>query len=445
MRIGMDPNGIFSMDQEYYLNNFLQGLRDQPGGGSGSSKQLILDMLSKGGRGIEGSTNGYSSYPQLYADLMARATSGDLPMSALDGLPTPEQVVANPTKYPGLDHGAGGIPRTEAAVAQAGSPAATPATPGSTPAAPNTPDPAVAAAAQAKKDQFAGLGNILNSLGLGSLFGMDPAGNPTGWLWDQIQLGLTTPEEMSVALERTPQWQSLYGVVINAQRKEVSDGKPVHVMSPAELAEYRQRARTLYRQYNYPPDFYNDVHDFDAQAAGGIDVQELQHRIADDWNRVANADPHIRQRFLEYYGPGQGDAYLAAFFADPGRTLADVDLAARSAVVGGTGARVGLGIQRSLAERIARTGVSDAGIDQQLTTLAQAAGFYRPNVGEGGGDLTAQAVGGGFGVAGSDTGTVYQDLVDVEARKRARLSTTELGHGGPVETRTGVVGVGPAR
>lgn len=440
-RIGFDVKGIFSMDQDYYLNNFLQGLRDNPGGGGNTSKQLLIDMITKGGRGIEGAgPGGYSAWDQIYQDLQARVSSGDLPAGVLDGIPTPQQVSSDPTKWPGFNPG--GAPRTEAEVQQL-RPASTPAaTPPATPAAPEGPDPAIAAAAAHRQLIWKQLGATLNDYGLGSLFSTDSAGNPTGWLWDQVQLGYTTPEELSVALETTKPWQDLYGSVINEQRKQAGGGANIHVMSTSELLEYRQRMRTLYKQYNYPPDFYNDVHDFDAQAVGGIDIAEAQQRIAGDWNKVANSDPLVRKAFLDYYGPGMGDAQMAAFFADPGRSLSDIDLAAKSAVIGGTGARYGLTLQRSLAERVARTGVSDAGVEGQFQQLATAAGFYRPNVGEGGGDITGQAITSQFGVSDA---AAYQDLVDVEARKRERLASTEIRQSGPAETRTGVVGVGSSR
>jgi hypothetical protein len=406
----------------------------------------MLDALRKGGRLIENRpedvANGqpkYATYAQIYADLSANRPD------IAQRLPSPQDVQQDPVNYKGVT--GGDTFQQDEQNAASGTPAPAPAAP-PTPAV----DPNAEATAKTRMGIFNQLSSVLNDLGMGELFSMpsqggDSAGmstgggttgKPSGWLWDQIVAGtVNNSTELGIALEATPVWQRLYGGVINEQRKQAKgDPTAVHIMNPLEIAQYRQQANQLARQYNLPPDFYNDVHDWDQLMVGQVDPTELQHRISLAWNDVANADPNVSRAFDSYFGTSSA-SQQAAFFLDPTHSMANLDLAAKTAVIGGTGTRYGFGLQRPLAERIARNGVTQTAAEQQFGNLAQEGAFFRPNIGEGG-DLTDEAVGGAFGVADNQQGTV----ADIERRKAERLSTTSRGSGGPDQTRVGVVGVG---
>lgn len=401
-------------------------------------KAWVLDALHKGGRLLQNSpedvANGqprYATYAQLYADL--QATAPDIAA----GLPSPDRVRSDPITYAGVT--SGDVFNENEFGAATPVPAPTPQT-HQTPAV----DPAAEDAQKTRMKVFTQMGGILNDLGMGELFGMtnDSAGiaKPGGWLWDQIVAGtVADPASLNIALEATPVWQRLYGGVINEQRKAAkADPTTVHIMTPIEVAQYRQTANQLARQYNLPANFYDDPHDWDAQMIGQVDPTELQHRIALAWNDVANADPTVQKAFDAYHGTNSAQQ-MAAFFLDPTHSMANLDLSAREAVVGGAGARYGFGLVRPLAERIARNGVTQTAAEQIFGQLQQGAAFYRPTMGEQG-DLTTTAIEQGFGVGDNASG-----VLDLERRRNERVATTTQEHGGPVQTRTGVVGVGPAR
>ena len=300
---------------------------------------------------------------------------------------------------------------------------------------------------------FNTLSQTLDSLGMGELFkmpgpdgtNMAPGGGnaaPSGWLWDQIIAGTVNDQaSLNMALEKTPVWQRLFGDVINGQRAAAKkDPTTVHIMTPAELAAYRQVNNQLARQFNLPTNFYDDVHDWDALAIGQVDPTEVRDRIVNGWNDVANADPNVQAAFNAYHGINSAQE-MAAFFLDPTHSLANLELSAQEAVIGGTGARYGFGLERPLAERIARNGVTQIAAQQQFGALQQAAGFFRQNVGEAGGDLTNEAIANQFGVSP----TPGTDVTDLERRRTERIGTTTAATGGPTETRRGIAGVGAQR
>jgi hypothetical protein len=391
----------------------------------------ILDALRKGGRLVENDSADpnqpqYSTYAQMYADLQATAPN----ISAM--LPTPAMVTADPVNYAGVQ--GGDVFKTDEV--GAATPVPSPASTG--PTAP-APDPAADAAAQQRQQVFTNLSGILDSVGMGSLFSYQ-GGQPSGWLWEQIKAGtIQDASTLNVALESTPIWQSLFGNVINNQRAAAkADPTDVHIMSPLEIVQYRQTANQLARQYNAPANFYTDPHAWDAQMIGQVDSTELQERFAKGWNDVANADPTVRAAFQTYHGGPMGDQQLWSFFMDPTHSLNNLELAAQTAVIGGTGSRYGFGLQQPMAERIARLGVGQAQAEQSFGQLQQQQAYLRPDINEQG-DLSNEAVANAFGV-GTDQATL-----DLERRRAERMATTTAGTGGAIETRTGVAGVGPNR
>lgn len=407
----------------------------------------MMDALHKGGRLIENApedvANGnpkYATYAQIYANLQA------FHPEIAQQLPTPDMVKSNPVVYKGLVGGDVFQSDEQGAAAPVPAPAPTaPATP--------APDPAADQAQQQRMNVFNTLSQTLDSLGMGELFkmpgpdgtNMAPGGGnaaPSGWLWDQIIAGTVNDQaSLNMALEKTPVWQRLFGDVINGQRAAAKkDPTTVHIMTPAELAAYRQVNNQLARQFNLPTNFYDDVHDWDALAIGQVDPTEVRDRIVNGWNDVANADPNVQAAFNAYHGINSAQE-MAAFFLDPSHSLANLELSAQEAVIGGTGARYGFGLERPLAERIARNGVTQIAAQQQFGALQQAAGFFRQNVGEAGGDLTNEAIANQFGVSP----TPGTDVTDLERRRTERIGTTTAATGGPTETRRGIAGVGAQR
>lgn len=390
----------------------------------------MMAALQKGGRLIENPTgtgqSQYANYSEIYADL--QAFHPDIAAR----LPTPDMVAKDPVNYAGIQ---GQVFNNDEVGAAKPVPAPAPSGPPATP-----PDPAAADAQKSRMQVFNTLSTTLDSLGMGELFKMGTGGAPGGWLWDQITSGTVNDSaSLNAALEATPVWGRLYGGVINGQRAAAkANPTQVHIMTPAEIAQYRQTGNQLARQYNLPTDFYDDPHDWDNLMIGQVDPTELQRRIVQSWNDVANSDPTVAAAFDAYHGITSA-SQMAAFFLDPSHSQDNVEQAAREAVIGGAGTRYGFGLQRPLAERIARNGVTQTQAEQQFASLQTAAGFFRPNVGETG-DLTDEAIANQFGVSQ----TPFTDVGDLQRRHDERLATTAGVSGGPAESRAGIGGVGAA-
>lgn len=216
---------------------------------------------------------------------------------------------------------------------------------------------------------FQGLATWLQGIGLGELFSVDGTGQPSGWLWDQIQAGIDTEAELQVAVESTDQWRTRFDAIVQ-QRAAAGRGEPVRVMSVAEVVAYEQTAAQLMRQAGMPSWLYDSYQDFTGLMVRQVSVGELQARIDRSLGLVASADPAVREAFAEFYGPS-GDEALAAFFLNPDKTLSQVDTAARAAYTAGTARNVGLEVDQARAERVARSPLSEAAVFQSLNETAQ--------------------------------------------------------------------------
>lgn len=220
---------------------------------------------------------------------------------------------------------------------------------------------------------YATLANYLNSLGLGQLGGVDADGNPTGWLWNQLQAGVDTADELNVAIESTNVWRDQYGVILQ-QRQDAAAGKPVQVMSVEEVNAYRKNAAQVMRAAGLPATFYDTNADVDKLILQGISIAELADKTGESLNRARSVAPEIRQAFENFYGVGQGDTALAAYFLDPEHTVAQLDRQSRAAYAAGLGAKYGISIDKTTAEGLTTFAPSDAAVNQGLGQVAALSG-----------------------------------------------------------------------
>lgn len=300
-------------------------------------------------------------------------------------------------------------------------------------APPSTPTPVDPAESRAMFDNLAA---YLDSLGLGSLFTVDAQGRPGGWLWDQVTGGIDSEAGLQLALEQTPVYQARYGV-IGRLRTRAASGEPLIVPTVQQVREYEQSAAQLMRQTGFPSWFYDNFSDLQGLMEQGYSLPELEHRIGQTWETVANADPHVMQAFEDYYGI-QGAGALAAFVLDDQYTLAQLDKYSRAAYTGGMGRAVGLNLDRALSERIADLPTTEAGIVEDLNTVAelQGRGVFSEGWTETA-DLTAEGEGIGAVVFGDGAaaGAIGRRTL---SRRANEVSST----GGAALTQAGLAGAG---
>lgn len=228
---------------------------------------------------------------------------------------------------------------------------------------------------------FTMLASYLRDLGLGELATTNAAGDPSGWLWQQIQGGIDSADELRVAIESTDVWRDRFGVIVE-QRRRAAKGDPVEVMSVEEVVAYERAAGQLMRQAGLPASFYDSYQDFNSLILDGVSVAEIDERLGESFNRARNVAPEVRAAFEDFYGVGRSEAALAAYFLDPERTLNTLQRESRTAYAAGMGERYGIGLSRSRAEQIAGSPLTEGGITQGLEQVNRLGAVFSESIGE---------------------------------------------------------------
>lgn len=283
--------------------------------------------------------------------------------------------------------------------------------------------------------QFQALSRYLADIGLDSLFSISPSGDPGGWLWQQLQGGVDTPEEIAIAIQSTDAFRDRFGVIYE-QQKRAAAGDPVTPMTPAEVLEYETRARQLMSAAGLPPTFYDEPKDFHRLILEDMSITEVQERITQAYDYVLSAPPEVRAAFNEFYGVGQGDAQLAAWALDPDRTVRDINRATRTAYAAGMADRFDVSITREAAERIAELPRTEAGIAQGMEQVASMSPLYNEGLSERATDITSDT---GVEAVFEGSGDAQRDL---QRRRLQRSANNRSTAGGAITTREGVVGIG---
>lgn len=279
---------------------------------------------------------------------------------------------------------------------------------------------------------FAELGSYLNQMGLGQLFSIDAQGNPGGWLWNRIQSGTDTMEELQVAIESTDVFRERFGVIIE-QRRRAAAGDPGYVMRPQDVIDYERTVKQTMAAAGLPGWFYDQPEDFNALILNNMSASEVSERVSQGFEFVQSAPAEVRAAFNEFYGVGQGDAALAAWALDPDRVVRDINKATRTAYASGMARRFDVTISRQAAERIADLPRTEAGIVEGLTQVASQADVFDEGIGEAT-DLTTDT-----GVAAVFDGDAAATAA-MSRRIGQRRSVNQASTGGAAISNTGVVG-----
>lgn len=285
------------------------------------------------------------------------------------------------------------------------------------------------------QSQFLQLASYLDSIGLGQLFEVDASGNPGGWLWNQLQAGVDTQEELGFRLEQTDVFRERFGVIAE-QQKRAAKGEPVNVMTPAQVLQYENTVKQMMSRSGLPSTFYDEPADFHRLILSDMSPTEVNERITQAYDYVLSAPPEVRAAFNDFYGVEQGDAQLASWALDPDRTVRDMTRATRTAYTAGMGEKFGIQMTRATAEQIADLPKTEAGIVQGLEQVASMSPIFTESIGEAG-DMTASGEGIDSVFSGSgDANTAIQRRLNT--RKAIDKSST----GGALTTQSGVLGAG---
>jgi hypothetical protein len=274
----------------------------------------------------------------------------------------------------------------------------------------------------------------LREIGLGVLF---DAGNgttgPSGWLWDQIQGGLETSEQLGIALEQTDIFKDRFGVIVE-QKKRAAAGQPGPIMTPGEVLAYEKTVKEYMHGAGIPTWFYDEPGDFTGYILNNISPAEIKRKLDNTFEYVANAAPEVRQMFSEYYGVGQGDAALAAYVLDPDRAAARLEKSQFTAYVGGMARKYGLELGKASAERLADLPMGEAGVVEGVRSISQQADLFNETRFEDT-NLTAE----GEGIDATFMGSNAAQTA-ISRRQAERSALRGVSTGGAVVTNKGLVG-----
>lgn len=286
----------------------------------------------------------------------------------------------------------------------------------------------------ADKQTYANLSSLLTSLGLGSLMSTDGAGNPQGWLVDQIAQGVDTPEELYAAIEQTDVFRQRYAV-ITEQRQRAAAGEVVTVLTPVQVRQNEERFKQLATYYGIPTGAY-DYKDWQALMAKGVTPEAFEQSSLRAWQRVQSAPAAVKQVFGEWFGP-QGDGMLAAYFLDPTHMTANLERITSAAVAGGYARRYGFSLSQQQAFELADRAIADSDLATGFANIQARSDVFRESATE-----TTDLQAGREGVQ-AQFSLDGESVRKIESRLEQRAAAFG-GSGGAGRSSRGVVGVGAA-
>lgn len=275
------------------------------------------------------------------------------------------------------------------------------------------------------------LAGYLDSIGLGSLFQVVD-GKPTGWLWERVQDGISTKEELNLLLEQTPQFQQRFKVLFDMRNEFVKTGRGYSPDVQDVLAYEKEYVQTM-AAAGLPTWFYDSYEDAHNAMRTNLEVDQIKERIDQGYGLVMKMPKEVRDVFAEYYG-GNAEQVLLAAVLDPEKALRDIDKTARAAQIGGFGRRAGLDISAEQAQRYAESPLTSTQIQTGIDAAAAYVPLTQETIGESGFDLNQEtALSAGLGGSATD-----------EALFEARLTRRQLGQrataGGAVAGQSGITG-----
>lgn len=286
---------------------------------------------------------------------------------------------------------------------------------------------------------FAALATFMESIGMSSLFSYQN-GQPSGWLWSQVQDGITDPDALLISLQQTDEFKQRFPVIAE-QQLQAAQGKYVgYVMTPKDVLNYEQAVSEAMRSAGLPVTFYDEPSDFVELMRTGVPYTDVIDRIEIAFDTIADAPSEVRNMFEDYFGVGQGDAALAAYVLDPDMLTTRLERERNAAFAGAVGARYDLQLSREQAMDIAEVTGSAEAAQEGVEMLGQRQALFGERIGEGSyASVEREGLAATFGL---DTGISQVDAqqeLDRILQERQRLGRQA---GGAVVTQEGVTGLG---
>ena len=208
-------------------------------------------------------------------------------------------------------------------------------------------------------------------------------------------------------------------------------------ISPEEYIAREQQYIGVMRAAGLNPEFFDEDPtkpnvQFHKLIENEVLPEEFQTRVSDGFNRVANADPLVRNAFKNYFGV-QGDQALAAFFIDAQRATPALVKAAAAAEMGAAAKAQDLDIDLNYATKLANQGVSYQQAKEGMARVSQLSSLFAGGVGE------MAVVSGGVGQSDLPAAVAPRNQINVASNQsNTNQNSNQLGAAGSQEDQLGV-------
>jgi hypothetical protein len=270
-----------------------------------------------------------------------------------------------------------------------------------------------------QQDAFASLQTILDQYGLADL---------DQWAWGELVNGRSA-SGIQIDLRNQPAFQKRFKVIFDRQKAGLAP------ISPSDVVNYENSWHQMTRAAGLPDSFGSrDT----AQTLLGADVSlsEAQARVDQGYRQMQQAPQEVKDAFTAYFGVS-GTSALAAYFTDPNLALPDLEKQVTEAQIGGTGMMQGFNVSQTMADRLARTGVTENQAQSGFGQLNQEKDLFSQSIGDTSTVSKDQGIEAQFGLSG-DAATKLAQLSD--QRRGAFSGRTET-----AADQSGLTGTGQAR
>lgn len=234
-------------------------------------------------------------------------------------------------------------------------------------------------------------------------------GNLGNFVWDLISKENITSEYALVErIRETDQYKQRFPAM--AMRR----GAGLNAISEEEYVSLEKGYRQVLKIAGMPANLFDTPEDFTNLIGGDVSVTELNQRVQQGYQAVAQSNPQVINEMKRLYGID--DAGLAAYFLAPERATPVLLRQARAAQIAAEGTlQAGMEVTGAQAEQLAVAGVSQEAARQGFQTIAGAEELFVPLPG-----TTEQAISQEEQIAGVfGTQAAAQQRVRQRARERA--------------------------
>lgn len=229
--------------------------------------------------------------------------------------------------------------------------------------------------AQAERDNRDAHSRIRTTL---ERFGLESLAD---WAWDQVTRG-SSEARILLDLQQQEAFKQRFKAI--EQRRQA--GLPA--LSPAQVIEFENNARSLMRAAGLPKGFYDHPDDFTKFLVNDVSLTELQNRVALAEQAVFNEDPVLRAERARF-GVTPGEE--VAFALDPNRAFPLIRERFAAAGLSAQGVRSGFGqLRRDEANQLVDLGVTEDEAVQGFDFLTRNRELFTPLAGTREGEIDRQ-------------------------------------------------------